>query len=84
MTYLDWIGSIGVAILLIAFFLNLADKLSKDNIIYLFMNLIGAGLACIASMLLKYAPFIILETAWTCVSLFYVIDHYKKKAGKIS
>jgi hypothetical protein len=69
MNVTDWIGFIGVAILLVAFFLNLSGKIGKDSSIYLVMNILGAGLACYASVLLKYVPFIILEGCWTLVSI---------------
>jgi hypothetical protein len=65
----DWIGFLGVAILLAAFFLNLFTKMNKDSAAYLFMNILGAGLACYASVLLKYFPFILLEGCWTLVSI---------------
>ena len=61
MTTTDWVGFIGVTILLIAFFLNLNDTLKKEGLTYLFLNFIGAGIACFASVLLNYLPFIILE-----------------------
>ena len=35
MNITDWIGFIGVAILLAAFFLNLFNRLNKDSIAYL-------------------------------------------------
>jgi len=68
MTYTDWIGLTGVTILLVAFFLNLRGRVRKDDISYLLMNFLGAGLACLASVLLHYWPFIILEGCWTLVS----------------
>jgi hypothetical protein len=36
MTQTDWAGFIGVAILLVAYFLNLKDIIKKDNPIYFF------------------------------------------------
>ncbi|MBS1977372.1 MAG: hypothetical protein JST46_08370 [Bacteroidetes bacterium] len=69
MNLTDWTGFIGVTILLLAFFLNLYDLLRKDSIYYLLLNSIGAGIACLASVLLNYWPFIILEGCWTLVSL---------------
>jgi hypothetical protein len=33
------------------------------------MNMVGAGLACLASVMINYVPFIILEAAWTLVSM---------------
>jgi hypothetical protein len=68
MTFTDWIGSLGVSILLLAYFLNLRDILKKESFMYLFLNVVGAGLACMASILLKYVPFIILEICWTTIS----------------
>lgn len=68
MTSVDWIGTIGVTILLVAFFLNLIGWLDKNGWPYLTMNVVGAGIACIASVLLHYWPFIILEGCWTLVS----------------
>lgn len=69
MTLVDIIGSLGVAILLFAFLLNLKGFLKQNANIYLSMNVLGAGLACLASVLLQYWPFIILEGCWTLVSL---------------
>jgi hypothetical protein len=45
MTKTDWIGFIGVTILLIAYFLNLRDFIKKDSSVYLLLNLTGAGIA---------------------------------------
>lgn len=79
MTETDWIGIIGVSILLVAFFLNLTNKIKKDSLVYLFLNFIGAGFACYASVLLHYLPFIILEAAWTLVSLVGLFMYFSKK-----
>lgn len=76
MTQTDWIGFIGVTILLIAYFLNLRNILKKESIVYLLMNFIGAGLACLASTLLNYLPFIILEACWTIVSAIGIYNYF--------
>jgi hypothetical protein len=65
----DWIGAIGVTILLLAYLLNLLNKISQHSIAYIVLNFLGAGIACFASYLLHYWPFIILEGAWMLVSL---------------
>ena len=82
MTQTDWIGFIGVTILLIAYFLNLFDILHKNSLLYICFNLIGAGIACLASVLLKYLPFIILEGSWTIVSLIALLNYSWKKIKK--
>ena len=75
----DIVGSAGVAILLIAFLLNLFNKISKNSLLYILMNIIGATLACIASLLINYMPFVILETTWTLVSAIALINYLRIK-----
>jgi hypothetical protein len=79
MTTTDWVGAIGVSILLLAFFLNLTGRLSRDSVSYILMNVIGAGMACVASVLLKYIPFIVLEAAWTLVSLISLVKYFMER-----
>ncbi len=75
----DWIGFIGVSILLVAFFLNLSNKIHKDSVSYILMNIIGAGIACLASVLINYIPFIVLEGCWTIVSIMALINVLRVK-----
>ena len=65
----DWIGFIGVGILLLAFLLNLLNKIPQNGFAYVGLNAAGAALAGLASVLIHYTPFIILEAVWTMVSL---------------
>jgi hypothetical protein len=74
----DWIGFIGVSLILLAFFLNATNKLSSDHSLYLGLNATGAAIACLASYLISYWPFVILEGAWTVVSLWALLR--KRKA----
>jgi hypothetical protein len=68
MNYIDWTGFIGITLLLLAFFLNLMDKIKTGSFVYLLLNFFGAGIACLASVLLNYMPFVILEGCWALVS----------------
>ena len=72
----DYIGSAGVLILLIAFLLNLMNKISKDGLPYILMNVLGGALACLASYLIHYFPFVILEATWTIVSLIALAKYF--------
>ena len=74
----DWIGFTGVAILLLAFLLNLLKKISSNSLPYIVMNIVGAGLACLASWLIHYIPFVILEATWTIVSVIALINYFRK------
>ncbi len=64
----ELIGALGVFVLLLAFFLNLMKWVSQDSAVYLWMNLIGAGLSCYASWLIPFWPFVVLEGTWGVVS----------------
>jgi hypothetical protein len=70
MTYNDIIGSIGVWLILFAYFLNTIGAIKKDKRVFYVMNIIGAALACYASFLIDYWPFVILEGVWTLVSIY--------------
>ncbi|MEP6513921.1 MAG: hypothetical protein ABJA79_08630 [Parafilimonas sp.] len=73
MNYNNVIGTIGVAIILIAYFANTFNLIEKDGKLYFAANTLGAALACFASMLIHFIPFVILEGTWTLVSLFALL-----------
>ena len=68
-------GSLGVAILLLAFVLNMLKIIKTESLSYLLLNFIGAGIACFASYLIPYFPFVILEGVWALVSLVSLVRY---------
>jgi hypothetical protein len=77
MTYNDIIGMLGVGLILLAYFLNTAKLLPKDGKLYYVLNIVGAALACYASYLISYMPFVILEGTWTLVSIYGLMRSMK-------
>ncbi len=73
MSLTEAIGSLGVALLLVAFFLNLRGQLPHDARSYQLMNAAGAGLACWASYLLGFFPFVVLEGTWSLVAIVALV-----------
>ncbi|MES1225399.1 MAG: hypothetical protein ABUT20_58500 [Bacteroidota bacterium] len=73
MNFNDIIGIIGVGLILLAYFCNTFGWLKNNNPFFFLMNTIGAGLACYASWLINYWPFVILEGTWFLVSLIGLI-----------
>jgi hypothetical protein len=69
MNYNDIVGTIGVGLILLAYFLNTFSYIAKEGKLFFSMNIAGATLACYASILINYMPFIILEAVWTLVSI---------------
>jgi len=82
MNYIDWIGFIGVFQILLAFILNITNKLKTTDLFFILLNLIGAGMACLASLLMKYIPFIILEGVWTLASIISLINYVTHNKSK--
>jgi hypothetical protein len=79
MSYNDIIGTIGVALTLLGFFLNATPYIKTNGRLYYVLNIFGAALTCYASILISYVPFIILEGAWTIVSIFGLMKAMKIK-----
>jgi hypothetical protein len=79
------IGSAGVGLLLLAFFLTLFGIIKAVSKTYALMNIVGSALSGVASILINYIPFIILEFSWCAVAVagFIKILFDKKKEFKI-
>ncbi len=75
------IGSLGVSILLLAFFLNLFKFLRSEGYTYLILNLVGGGLACYSSYLIGFIPFVVLEATWAVVTAIALIREISKNSG---
>jgi hypothetical protein len=80
MSYSSIVGTIGVTLLLAAFFLQLFGFLSQGRV-YILLNIIGAGLSCYASVLIRYWPFVVLEGCWVLVSILGLAGKKKPRVG---
>ena len=69
----DIIASIGVIILLVAFLLNLYKKLSAGSRLYSLLNFAGAAICAFSSYMIRFYPFIVLESIWSLVALVSLI-----------
>lgn len=77
MSYNDIIGTIGVGMILLAYFCNTFNWINGKSKIFFLLNIAGAGLACYASWLINYWPFVILEGTWFIVSVFGLLKANK-------
>ncbi|HTA63425.1 MAG TPA: hypothetical protein VK835_13255 [Bacteroidia bacterium] len=66
----DIINSVGVSLVLLAFFLLTLKKVDAQNSYYNLLNFVGAGLACYGSYLIKAMPFALLEGIWSLVAFY--------------
>jgi hypothetical protein len=77
MLFKDWIGTVGVGLILLAYFCSTFKFISPQGKLFFSLNTIGAALACYASYLILYWPFVVLEGTWTLVSLIGLLKPAK-------
>lgn len=78
MSYNEITGSIGVGLILVAYFCNTFGWINGRSKLFFLMNIVGAGLACYASWLINYWPFVILEGIWVAVSVIGLGRTFKR------
>ena len=74
MSFAEILGTIGVSMILVGFSLNLFGLMQRRSYKYVLLNLVGGGLACTASILIEFFPFIILEGTWTVVAVVGLVN----------
>jgi hypothetical protein len=72
------IGVSGAAVILIAFLLSQFHKWENSYLIYEFFNFVGSALLVTYAVLLSSYPFMVLNTVWGLVSLYYVIADFRR------
>ena len=78
MSYTDIVSTVGVSLILLAFFLNAFKYVGNNSQLYFILNIIGGAFACYGSVLLNSLPFIILEGTWSVVALVALIKSLKQ------
>jgi len=79
MNTIDWLGFVGVFLILLAYILNVTNKITSKSLLFISLNLVGASIACLASILLNYIPFVILEGIWALISFLSIIKYFQTK-----
>ncbi len=79
MTYNDWMGTIGVGLVLIAYFFNTIKVIPENGRLFFILNMIGGALSCYAAILINFIPFMVLEAIWTVVSIYGFVKVMKPK-----
>ncbi len=76
------IGTSGAAICLIAFVLTQFHEWEGDYLIYEFFNFFGSLLLLIYAVYLNSYPFIVLNTIWGGVALWYVVVDFIRNSHR--
>jgi len=69
MIFSDWIGAVGVGMILVAYFCSTFKWMSPHGRLFFALNAVGSAMTCLASYLISYWPFFVLEGTWSIVSI---------------
>lgn len=78
MSTTDTIGTIGVSLILIAYFLNIFSLIKKDGVLFYVLNILGGVISSFSSYLIQFWPFVILEGVWAIISVIGLLKSIKK------
>ncbi len=72
------VGLAGMALILVAFVMNVFKRLESHSMAFLWMNLCGSALLTWYAILTRSPPFLILNAVWSVVALWGIIHHHPK------
>jgi len=76
--YYDIIGTIGVVIIIVAYFLLQVNKLNIDNIKFSMLNIIGSSFILYSLAFNWNLSSVLIESFWILISFIGVIKYIKK------
>ena len=77
-TWSDFVGNIGVILIIVAFYLNVAEKIKSTDRSYNILNLIGSILLLTSLIYKPNLSNIIIEIIWGGISLMGLYKYYFK------
>jgi hypothetical protein len=85
MTYgfLDFVGNIGVIILMTTYLMLQLNKLSSDGLAYSALNAIGASLITISLISDFNLSALLMEVFWVLISFVGIYRYFRLKASQI-
>jgi len=84
MLWHDWTGLVGVALVLVAFFLLQAHKLSGQGYTYQVMNLVGAfGILLSLIFGMFNLPAFLQEMAWFLISVYGIVRGVRARKAAV-
>jgi hypothetical protein len=77
--FTDLLGVTGIFMILLAYFLNVTGNMETKLLWFIVLHLVGVSLACAASILRYYLPFIMLKEVRALISFFSFARYLKKE-----
>ena len=77
---LDFVGNIGVIVLMITYLMLQLNKLSSDSLAYSVLNAVGAGLIVISLLFDFNLSALLMEVFWVLISFVGIYRYFRLKA----
>ncbi|HLM23612.1 MAG TPA: hypothetical protein VK274_01085 [Pyrinomonadaceae bacterium] len=77
---LDFIGNVGVVVLMIAYLMLQLNKLRSDGLAYSLLNAVGASLVIVSLLFDFNLSALLMEVFWVLISLVGIYRHFRLKA----
>ena len=78
--FLDFVGNIGVVILIITFLMLQLNKLPSDGLAYSLLNAIGANLIVVSLLFDFNLSALLMEVFWVLISFVGIYRYFRLKA----
>lgn len=78
-TWYDFLGNVGVLLLLVAYLLLQLNKITSNQISYSLMNAIGAVLILVSLIFEFNLSAFAIEFFWLLISIVGMVDYYRRK-----
>jgi hypothetical protein len=77
---LDFIGNVGVVVLMIAYLMLQLNKLSSAGLVYSLLNAIGASLIVVSLLYDFNFSALLMEVFWVLISLLGIYRYFRLKS----
>ena len=78
--FLDFVGNIGVVMLMIAYLMLQLNKLRSDGLAYSLLNAVGASLIVVSLVVNFNLSALLMEIFWVLISLLGIYRYFRLKA----
>lgn len=77
---MDFVGNVGVIILIITYLMLQLNKLSSDGLAYSVLNALGAGLIVVSLLFNFNLSALIVEVFWVLISFVGIFRYFRLKS----
>ena len=78
---MQFVSLLGAALILAAYAAHQAGRIGRESILYHSLNALGGLILCVVAVEAYQAGFIVLEGAWTAISLGALVRTARRPSG---